>query len=229
MGKLAEMLEGIDLYAAYGSTPALRGVSIVGFAGQSIAILGPSGCGKSTLLHCLAGLHRPNKGRVALGRKDLYSLSEHERSALRLQRFGFVFQTSELVAELTVRENVALPLELLGASRRESVRAANVALDRLGIDDCAERRPANASGGQRQRAAIARALITKPSVVFADEPTGALDSENRDLVLDLLLEATREIGSLLILVTHDAQMADRLDRNVHMVDGRIHSDEVDSR
>jgi len=223
------MLEGIDLHAAYGSTPALRGVSIGGFAGQSIAIVGPSGCGKSTLLHCLAGLHRPNKGRVVLGRKDLYSLSDRERSALRLQRFGFVFQTSELVAELTVRENVALPLELLGASRRESVRAANMALDRLGIDDCAERRPAKVSGGQRQRVAIARALITRPSVVFADEPTGALDSENRDLVLDLLLEATQEIGSLLILVTHDALMADGLDRKVHMVDGRIHSVEVDSR
>ena len=214
------MLEGIDLYAAYGSTPALRGVSIFGSAGQSIAIVGPSGCGKSTLLHCLAGLLRPTSGRV--------SLTENERSILRLQRFGFVFQTSELVAELSLRENVALPLELLGASRRESLRAANVALDRLGIDDCAERRPANVSGGQRQRAAIARALIAKPSVVFADEPTGALDSENRDLVLDLLLETAREVGSLLMLVTHDPHIAHRLDHVVNMLDGQTHSTEVAS-
>ena len=222
------MLEGIDLYAAYGSTPALRGVSIFGSAGQSIAIVGPSGCGKSTLLHCLAGLLRPTSGRVSFGRKDLYSLTENERSILRLQRFGFVFQTSELVAELSLRENVALPLELLGASRRESLRAANVALDRLGIDDCAERRPANVSGGQRQRAAIARALIAKPSVVFADEPTGALDSENRDLVLDLLLETAREVGSLLMLVTHDPNIAHRLDHVVNMLDGQTHSTEVAS-
>jgi putative ABC transport system ATP-binding protein len=202
-------------------TPALRGLTISGSAGESIAVLGPSGCGKSTLLHCLAGLQAPDSGNVSFDGLDLYNLSEARRSEVRLRHFGFVFQTSELISEFSLQENVALPVELLGESRKTALRRAAELLDRLGIGECGDRIPAKVSGGQRQRAAIARAVAARPSVIFADEPTGALDSENRNLVLKLLIEVSREVGSLMVLVTHDDTVAALLDREVRLADGQL--------
>jgi putative ABC transport system ATP-binding protein len=215
------LLSGTDLRVEYGPTPALAGLSFSARAGEAVAVVGPSGSGKSTLLRCLAGLQPPTAGTVTFNGRDLYELSDRTRSRIRLRRFGFVFQSAELVSELSLRENIALPVELNGAGRRASLAVADEWAERLGISDCAGRRPKRVSGGQRQRAAIARAMATRPVVVFADEPTGALDTRNRDVVLELLLESSAALGSLLVLVTHDPVAAANASRTVHVVDGRI--------
>ncbi|GAB3058512.1 ABC transporter ATP-binding protein [Intrasporangium mesophilum] len=215
------LLSGVDLRVDYGQTPALAGLSFAARAGESVAVVGPSGSGKSTLLRCLAGLQPPTAGTVAFKGRDLYELSDRVRSRIRLRRFGFVFQSAELVSELTLRENIALPVELNGSSRRASLAVADEWAERLGISDSSGRRPKQVSGGQRQRAAIARAVATRPSVVFADEPTGALDTRNRDLVLDLLVESSASLGSLLVLVTHDPVAAAKVGRVVRVVDGQL--------
>ena len=214
------VISAVDVHFAYGATVALDGMTFDGRAGEAVAVVGPSGSGKSTLLRCLAGLQAPRSGRVSFEGQDLYALGDKARSAVRLAHFGFVFQSAELISELTLLENIALPVELNGMKRRQSLRTATAWAERLGIDECMERRPRHVSGGQRQRAAIARAMATTPKVVFADEPTGALDSHNRDSVLELLVESCETAGCLLVLVTHDPVAADRASRVVHMVDGR---------
>jgi putative ABC transport system ATP-binding protein len=214
------MLSAFDLHVDYGATAALTGMAFDGQAGESVAVVGASGSGKSTLLRCLAGLQAPDSGTVRFDGEDLYALTDKVRSAVRLSRFGFVFQSAELISELTLLENIALPVELNGTPRRGSSRAATEWTERLDIAGCAGRRPRDVSGGQRQRAAIARAMATTPQVVFADEPTGALDSHNRDAVLELLVGACDSAGCLLVLVTHDQVAAARTSRVVHMMDGR---------
>jgi putative ABC transport system ATP-binding protein len=209
-----------DLRVQYGATAALIGMAFDGHAGESVAVIGASGSGKSTLLRCLAGLQPPDSGTVRFHGEDLYALTDKARSAVRLSRFGFVFQSAELISELTLQENIALPVELNGTTRRRSLRAAAEWTDRLDIAECAGRRPRDVSGGQRQRAAIARAMVTTPQVVFADEPTGALDSHNRDTVLELLVGACDTAECLLVLVTHDQVAAQRASRVVHMMDGK---------
>jgi putative ABC transport system ATP-binding protein len=214
------MLSASDLHVDYGATAALTGMAFDGEAGESVAVVGASGSGKSTLLRCLAGLQAPDSGTVRFDGEDLYGLTDKARSAVRLSRFGFVFQSAELISELTLLENIALPVELNGLTRRRSLGAAAQWAERLDIAECARRRPRDVSGGQRQRAAIARAMATTPQVVFADEPTGALDSHNRDAVLELLVGACDSAGCLLVLVTHDPVAAARTSRVVHMMDGR---------
>ncbi|MFI1191755.1 ABC transporter ATP-binding protein [Micromonospora sp. NPDC020750] len=216
----AELLAAEDLHRAFGQTPALVGASLTVRAGEVVAVMGPSGSGKSTLLHCLAGIVRPDSGRVAFRGADLTVMSDRERSALRRGQFGFVFQFGQLVPELTCLENVALPLRLTRVARREAERRATDWLGRLEVAEVAGKRPGEVSGGQGQRVAVARALVTVPRVVFADEPTGALDSLNGERVMRLLTGAARETGAAVVLVTHEARVAAYSDREVVVRDGR---------
>jgi len=214
------VLTGIDLHKAFGATAALRGASLTVGAGEVVAVMGPSGSGKSTLLHCLAGILRPDAGLVRYRDVDVTGLSDAGRSALRRRDFGFVFQFGQLVPELTCLQNVALPLRLARTGRREAERAAAEWLERLDVADVAGKRPGETSGGQGQRVAVARALVGRPSVVFADEPTGALDSLNGERVMELLVEVARESGAAVVLVTHEPRVAAYADREVVVRDGR---------
>ena len=189
--------------------------------GEIVAVTGPSGCGKSTLLHCLAGILRPDAGEVLYREHRLDTLSERMRSRLRRTEFGVLFQFGQLVAELTAAENVALPLLLAGTGRREARGAALAWLERLGVADLADSRPGEMSGGQQQRCAVARALVTEPRVLFADEPTGALDSLTSEQLLGQLVRLAREQRTTVVLVTHDAQVAAYADREVALRDGAV--------
>ena len=221
------MLIGQGLVKRYGSLAALAGVDLAVEAGESVAVMGASGSGKTTLLHCLAGIVPIDAGQVVLAPPGtpaavhVETLDDGGRSRLRREAFGFVFQSGMLVPELTALENVALPLMLNGARRRAAEAQARPLLDRLGLAGTGERRPGELSGGQAQRVAIARALVTDPAVVFADEPTGQLDSRTAADVLDTLLAATTQSGRALVVVTHDQGVAARCDATVHLVDGRV--------
>ncbi|MFJ8579267.1 ABC transporter ATP-binding protein [Micromonospora sp. NPDC093277] len=217
------LLTGTDLHKSFGPTQALAGASVSVRAGEVVALMGPSGSGKSTLLHCLAGIVRPDQGQVHYRGTELTTLSDPARSALRRRQFGFVFQFGQLVPELTCLENVALPLRLERVPRREAERRATEWLDRLEVTDVAGKRPGEISGGQGQRVAVARALVTGPRVVFADEPTGALDSLNGERVMRLLAETAREAGAAVLLVTHEPRVAAYSDREVVVRDGRARS------
>lgn len=186
-----------------------------------VAVTGPSGCGKSTLLLCLAGLLRPDSGSIRFAGRDITRATDGERAAMRRTDFGFVFQGAELVPELTLRENIALPLELAKQKRSEVTLRVDEVIDSLGIAECADRRPREVSGGQAQRGAVGRALIHRPSVLFADEPTGALDSVNGDLVFSTLLDLAQQCGSAVLLVTHDSALATQTSRVLRMKDGTI--------
>ncbi|MEN3611930.1 ABC transporter ATP-binding protein [Plantactinospora sp. ZYX-F-223] len=214
------LLAAVALHKAYGTTPALDGASLAIRAGEVVAVMGPSGSGKSTLLHCLAGIVRPDAGAVRYRDRELSAMSDAERSALRRSEFGFVFQFGQLVPELTCLENVALPLRLAGVRRREAERRAAEWLARLEVTDVAGQRPGEVSGGQGQRVAVARALVTAPRAVFADEPTGALDSLNGEQVMRLLTGAAREAGAAVVLVTHEPRVAAYADREIVVRDGR---------
>lgn len=215
------LLAAHDLHLAFGPTTALASASLDIHPGEVLALMGPSGSGKSTLLHCLAGILRPDSGRVTYAGRDVTAMSNAERTALRRSEFGFVFQFGQLVPELTCAENVALPLRLSGVSRRDALRAAHEWLTRLEVADVADKRPGQTSGGQGQRAAVARALVTRPRVVFADEPTGALDSLNGERVMQLLMAAARDTGAAVVLVTHEARVAAYSDREAVVRDGRV--------
>jgi putative ABC transport system ATP-binding protein len=219
------LLEGTGIVKAFGPTRALDGVEIAVGAGEVLAVMGPSGSGKSTLLHCLAGILAPDEGRVRYDGRDLTAMSDVERSALRRSDFGFIFQFGQLVPELTCRENVALPLRLDGVGRREAERRANAWLERLQVAELASKRPGEVSGGEGQRVAVGRALVTEPRVVFADEPTGALDSLNGEHVMQLLTLAARDAGTAVVLVTHEARVAAYSDREVVVRDGRTRAAE----
>ncbi|MDA3625625.1 ABC transporter ATP-binding protein [Saccharopolyspora sp. WRP15-2] len=220
------LLSGADLQLSFGPTPALRGAGLSVEAGEVVAVMGSSGSGKSTLLHVLAGIRLPDSGRVRYRDRELTELSDDERSELRRSEFGFVFQFGQLVPELTVRENVALPLQLGGTKRREAEKKAMAWLDELGIAGVAASRPGDISGGQGQRAALARALVAEPAVVFADEPTGALDSVGGEQVMGLLTRAARDTGAAVVLVTHEARVAAYADREVVLRDGATKLSEV---
>ncbi|MFE4453318.1 ABC transporter ATP-binding protein [Streptomyces sp. NPDC056796] len=214
------LLAAHDLHQTYGSTPALDGATFSVHAGEVVAVMGPSGSGKSTLLHCLAGIITPDAGTVTYGGRELSAMSDGERSALRRTDFGFVFQFGQLVPELTSVENVALPLRLNGVKRKEAERTALEWMARLEVDNIAAQRPGEVSGGQGQRVAVARALVASPKVVFADEPTGALDSLNGERVMQLLTESARTAGTAVVLVTHEARVAAYSDRDIVVRDGR---------
>ena len=216
---MTPLLVAEGLHKTYGPTTALAGAYLSIGAGEIVSVMGPSGSGKSTLLHCAAGLTRPDAGRVAYAGRELSDLSDTRRSALRRREFGFVFQFGQLVPELTALQNVALPLRLDGVARRAAERRATGWLDRLGLADKAQARPGELSGGQQQRVAVARALVTGPRVIFADEPTGALDSVSGEQVMEMLTAASRETGAAVVLVTHDLRVAAYADRGVTVRDG----------
>ncbi|HZG03394.1 MAG TPA: ABC transporter ATP-binding protein [Streptomyces sp.] len=215
------LLTARDLRKSYGPTPALDGADFSARPGEVVAVMGPSGSGKSTLLHCLAGIVRPDSGTVHYRGRELSAMPDAERSALRRSEFGFVFQFGQLVPELTCVENVALPLRLTGTARKEAEARATEWLERLEVHDVRHHRPGQVSGGQGQRVAVARALVTEPRVIFADEPTGALDSLNGERVMQLLTDAARDTGAAVVLVTHEARVAAYSDREIVVRDGRV--------
>jgi putative ABC transport system ATP-binding protein len=214
------LLTGRGLHKSFGPTPALRGVDVSVDAGEVLAVMGPSGAGKSTLLHCLAGILTPESGEVTFDGQRIDHLPDRQRSRLRRTAFGFVFQFGQLVPELPVLENIALPLLLAGRGRR-AVAAAETWLPRLGLDGLGSRLPGELSGGQGQRVAIARALIAGPRLVFADEPTGSLDSVAADEVMELLVTTARTERAGVVVVTHEPRVAAYADRTVTVRDGFV--------
>jgi putative ABC transport system ATP-binding protein len=201
---------------------ALKGINLKINSGEFVVILGPSGSGKTTLLNCLSGVDRPTKGTVIIDGTDLYALSEEERTGFRAKNMGFVFQFFNLVPVLTALENVELPLLILGVNRREAKERAFDMLRRVGLAHKWNRFPEELSGGEKQRVAIARALVHNPKVVWADEPTGALDSETGGMIIDLLMEMKK--NSTLVIVTHDERIAEKADRVIKIRDGQIVQD-----
>lgn len=218
---MSTLVDARNLRLSYGDTPALDGCSVTIEAGERIAMMGPSGSGKSSLLHCLAGVLRPDSGSVRFEGHDLSAMPESRRSRQRLERVGVVFQFGDLVPELSLCENVMLPAQLLGAPTSVARRRAMDLLDELGVADVAGRRAGSVSGGEAHRGAVARAIVHEPAVVYADEPTGSLDTINAELVLDALIDLTGRAGAALVVVTHDHQVAAHLDRLVTMRDGRV--------
>ena len=220
------VLEARALVLSFGETRALRGASIAVKKGEVLAMMGPSGSGKSTLLHCLAGILVPDSGEVHIDGKRLDTMSEKQRSSLRRDRFGFVFQFGQLVPELTAEENVALPLLLGGLHRQEALRAARTWFERLQLDGLERHRSGEMSGGQAQRVALARGMVAQPEVLFADEPTGSLDSLTGELVMDLMTSVAHEEGTTVVLVTHEARVAAYADREVILRDGVVTATEA---
>jgi putative ABC transport system ATP-binding protein len=215
------LVEASSIHKRFGGTPALDGASLEVAGGEVVAILGPSGSGKSTLLLCLAGILIPDEGDIRYRGRSLLDVSDATRTRLRREEFGFVFQFGQLVPELTAIDNVSLPLRLAGLKRRAAIARAAEWLAVLGVDDVAHHRAGEMSGGQAQRVAVARALVTEPRVVFADEPTGSLDSTNGEMVMELLVSTARHQGASVVLVTHEPQVAAYADREVVVRDGRI--------
>ena len=215
------IIEARDLVLSFGETPALRGADLSVQHGEVLAVMGPSGSGKSTLLYCLAGILVPDSGEVSFDGQRLDTMHEQQRSRLRRDRFGFVFQSGQLVPELTAEENVALPLLLGGTRRKEALRGARAWFERLELDGLEGHRAGEMSGGQAQRVALARGLVAHPDVLFADEPTGSLDSLTGELVMGLMTDAAREEGTTVVLVTHEPRVAAYADREVIVRDGRV--------
>jgi putative ABC transport system ATP-binding protein len=224
-GGEGSLIEARDIALSFGETPALRGASVSVRNGEILAVMGPSGSGKSTLLHCLAGILVPSSGEVWFDSGRVDTLREQERSTLRRDHFGFVFQFGQLVPELSALENVALPLLLGGMRRQQALREATAWFERLDLAGMEQHRSGEMSGGQAQRVALARGLVAHPQVLFADEPTGSLDSLNGELVMGLLTRCVREEGTTVILVTHEPRVAAYADREVIVRDGKVTSAE----
>ena len=200
---------------------ALRGISLTVPTGDMVAIMGPSGCGKTTLLNCLSGLDTVDAGLVKVGGVDISKLSDNEKSAYRARNMGFVFQFYNLLPVLSAIENVELPLLVSGVPAKESRERAGRALDLVHLGEWASHRPGQLSGGQRQRVTIARALVNEPAIVWADEPTGDLDSSNADEIMDLMVKLNAENQQTFVIVTHDHRVAERTFRIIDMLDGHI--------
>ncbi|GBD23017.1 Lipoprotein-releasing system ATP-binding protein LolD [bacterium HR29] len=219
------VIEARDVHKTYdtGSVQvhALRGVSLAVRRGEMVAVMGPSGCGKTTLLNCLSGLDEFDSGTVTINGIDISRMSDDRRTDLRARSMGFIFQTYNLLPVLSAVENVELPLIVAGVRPREARARALEALERVGLRAYAHHRPNQLSGGQRQRVTVARALVNRPAIVWADEPTGALDSKNAADVMDLMVELNRSQGLTYVIVTHDPAVASRCHRVVHMADGQI--------
>jgi putative ABC transport system ATP-binding protein len=220
------LIEARDVFKSFGATSALRGASVAVAEGEILAIMGPSGSGKSTLLHCLAGIYTPDNGDVLFDGRLLDTLTEADRTKLRRTAFGFVFQFGQLVPELTAADNVALPLLLNRTKRRLAYKTAAAWLDKLGIGDKGGRRTGELSGGEAQRVAVARALALAPRVIFADEPTGSLDSLTGEKVMDLMTGLAKEQGVTVVIVTHDARVAAYADRVAMVRDGLVTSVDI---
>ena len=218
------MLELRDITRSFTQQRVLEGISLTVSNGESVAIMGPSGSGKSTLLHCMSGVLVPDHGEVLFDGRDVAAMSDAERSRLRLEHFGFIFQDGQLLPELTATENVALPQIMRGVPRVEAHEDAVDMLTRLGLGAFTDRYPGQLSGGQGQRVAIARALAGPPSVVFADEPTAALDQATGHEVMQQIVAVCQKFGVTLVVVTHDPKIADWCSRRVEIRDGLIHSE-----
>jgi putative ABC transport system ATP-binding protein len=212
-----------DVTRRYGegeaAVDALRGVTLAVTPGELVAVMGPSGSGKSTLMHLLAALDKPTSGTITIAGQDVGSLSDGDVTKLRRRNIGFVFQFFNLLPMLTAEENIALPLSIAG--EKPEPQFFEDLLDRVGLADRRTHRPAELSGGQQQRVAIARALVARPTVVFADEPTGNLDSKTGGEILELLRSSVKDLGQTMVMVTHDAQAATIADRVLFLADGRI--------
>ena len=217
------ILEAKGVVLSFGETPALRGADLAVARGEILAVMGPSGSGKTTLLHCLAGILPPDSGEIWFARTRIDTLREQERSALRRDRFGFIFQFGQLVPELSAEENVALPLLLGGMRRAQAFAEARSWFERLGLVGMEGHRSGEMSGGQAQRVALARGLVAQPEVLFADEPTGSLDSLTGELMMDLLTDAARQQETTVVLVTHEPRVAAYADREVVVRDGIVSS------
>ena len=215
------LIEARDITKSFGQTPALRGAAAAVAQGEIVAVMGPSGSGKSTLLHCLAGIFPPDSGEVWYDGRRLDTRTEAERTRLRRTAFGFVFQFGNLVPELTAADNVALPLLLKREGRKAAYQQATQWLDRIGLGDKGTRRTGELSGGEAQRVAVARALALGPRLLFADEPTGSLDSLTGEKVMKLLTSLAREQRITMVLVTHDVRVAAYADREVMVRDGVV--------
>lgn len=218
------MLELRDITKSFTQQRVLEGISLTVGNGESVAIMGPSGSGKSTLLHCMSGVLVPDQGEVLFDGQDVAAMSDAERSRLRLEHFGFIFQDGQLLPELTATENVALPQIMRGVPRSQAHDEAIDMLTRLGLGAYVDRYPGQLSGGQGQRVAIARALAGPPSVVFADEPTAALDQATGHEVMQQIVAVCQKFGVTLVVVTHDPKIADWCSRRVEIRDGLIHSE-----
>jgi len=207
---------------------ALRGVDLSVQKGEMVAIMGPSGCGKTTLLNCISGIDDPTEGRILIEGTDLASLDDNSKTSYRAHRMGFIFQFYNLLPVLSAVENVELPLLVSGTPPKEGRERAIAALQRVGLDEWATHKPAELSGGQRQRVTIARALVNDPAIVWADEPTGDLDTKTADGIMALMQELNREQQQTFVIVTHDPGIAARCHRTIHMVDGIIEREEVNA-
>ena len=223
------IIEVRDLVKIYSSgnvrVEALRGVSLEVARGEMVAVMGPSGCGKTTLLNCVSGLDRVNSGSVQIDGVDLASMNDREKTSYRAHKMGFIFQTYNLLPVLSAIENVELPLVVSGVSAGQARKQALAALERVGLADRANNWPAQLSGGQRQRVTIARSLVNDPAIVWADEPTGALDSKTADEIMGIMQSLNREQGHTFVIVTHDAGVGRRCHRIVRMSDGLIVGEE----
>jgi putative ABC transport system ATP-binding protein len=215
------LIQAIDVHMSFGPTQALTGATLAVARGEIVAVMGPSGSGKSTLLHCMAGIFTPDKGQIWFDTQLVNELGDTRRTELRRTAFGFVFQFGQLVPELTVADNIALPLLLNREKRKTAYARAGEWLPRLGLDGLGERRTGELSGGQAQRVALARSLVMRPQVLFADEPTGSLDTLTGEMVMELLVSIAREESATVVLVTHDARVAAYADREVFVRDGKV--------
>jgi putative ABC transport system ATP-binding protein len=200
---------------------ALRGVDLTVRRGEMVAIMGPSGCGKTTLLNCLSGLDAINEGRILINGEDINTLSDDRRTEFRAKQMGFVFQFYNLLPVLSAIENVELPLLVSGTKQRDARAKAEEALELVHLRDWAKHKPSQLSGGQRQRVAIARALVNNPAIVWGDEPTGDLDTQNADEIMNLIVDLNRQHTQTFVIVTHAPEVAARCHRTVFMKDGEI--------
>ncbi len=219
------IIEAKNIKKAFGKkTLALRGANLAVEPGEIVAVMGPSGSGKSTLLHCLAGILKIDSGEVRFDGENIGKMSDKKRNQLRREKFGFVFQFSQLVPELTALDNVALPLLINGVNKTEAYAKAKTWLKKVGVEAVASQIPGELSGGQAQRVAVARAMVIEPKILFADEPTGSLDSLNSEKVMDLFIKTAKEIGTTVIMVTHEPTIAAYADRSVIVRDGVVTGD-----
>ena len=217
----SKILSGADLSKQYGELEVVRGVSISVAAGEFICLVGKSGCGKTTLLSLLSGLEHPTKGKVFLDGKEITGASEDDLALFRRENVGFIFQSFNLIPTLSAWENVALPLFPVKMAGEERKRRATELLEQMELGHRMEHRPSALSGGEKQRVAIARALINKPKIIFADEPTGNLDSATGDAIMDILNRLHTEEGVAILMVTHEAELAKTADRLIRMHDGEV--------
>ncbi len=216
---------GTDVWKIYGSgetaVPALQGLNVEIRRGEMVAIMGPSGCGKTTFLNCFSGLDDITRGRILIEGTDIHAMSDREKSEYRARRTGFVFQSYNLLPVLSAVENVEMPMLVSDHTGRDSRASAVTILGELGLGDRLDHRPAQLSGGQQQRVSLARALVTRPAIVWADEPTGNLDEESSHQVMSLLRQLNREYQQTMVVVTHDADVARACDRTLRMRDGKF--------